>query len=78
MASSVIFQAMLRGSVIITGVRRCADVGTIGEDYEELLKKWVDESPEETPEKLKRLKAMFAEAILPEGYEKQRRWIGNL
>jgi epoxyqueuosine reductase len=78
MESSEIFQAMLRGSGIITGCRRCADVCPIGEDYEELLKKWVDEIPEETPEKLKRLEAMVAEAILPEGYEKQRRWIGNL
>jgi len=42
------------------------------------LKKWVDEIPEETPEKLKRLEAMVAEAALPEAYEKQKRWIGKI
>ncbi len=77
MESSEIFQAMLRGSGIITGCRRCADVCPVGDDYEELLKKWVDEIPEETPEKLKRLEAMITEASLPTSYEKQKRWIGN-
>ena len=78
MESSEIFQAMLRGSGIITGCRRCADVCPVGEDYEELLKKWVDKIPEETPEKLKRLEGMVAEATLPEAYEKQSRWIGEV
>ena len=77
MESSEIFQAMLRGSGIITGCRRCADVCPIGEDYEELLKKWVDKIPEETPEKLKRLEAMVAKVTLPEAYKKQSRWIGE-
>jgi ferredoxin len=78
MESSEIFQAMLRGSGIITGCRRCADVCPVGEDYEALLKKWVDEIPEETTEKLKRLKDMVAEATQPEAYEIQRRWIGEI
>ncbi len=77
MESSEIFQAMLRGSGIITGCRRCADVCPVGNDYEDLLKKWVDEISEETPEKLKRLEAMVAEETLPKNYEKQRRWIGE-
>ena len=77
MESSEIFQAMLRGSGIITGCRRCADVCPVGNDYEDLLKKWVDEISEETPEKLKRLEAMVAEETLPTNYEKQRRWIGE-
>ena len=77
MESSEIFQAMLRGSGIITGCRRCADVCPVGNDYETLLKKWVDKIPEETPEKLKRLKTMVAEATLPEAYAKQHRWIGK-
>jgi epoxyqueuosine reductase len=77
MESSEIFQAMLRGSGIITGCRRCADVCPVGNDYETLLKKWVDKIPEETPEKLKRLKTMVAEATLPEAYAKQHRWIGE-
>ena len=78
MESSEIFQAMLRGSGIITGCRRCADVCPVGGDYEDLLKKWVDEIPEVTPEKLNRLKEMVAAATLPEAYEQQSRWIGNL
>ena len=60
------------------GCRRCADVCPVGEDYDELLKNWVDEIAEETPEKLKRLEAMIAEATLPASYENQRRWIGDL
>ena len=77
MESSEIFQAMLRGSGIITGCRRCADVCPVGDDYENLLKKWVDEIPEETPEKLKRLEAMIAEKTPPDSYEKQHRWMGK-
>jgi len=78
MESSEIFQAMLRGSGIITGCRRCADVCPVGDDYEGLLRTWVDDIPEETPEKRIRLEAMVAEATLPPGYKKQRRWIGDL
>jgi epoxyqueuosine reductase len=77
MESSEIFQAMLRGSGIVTGCRRCADVCPVGNDYEDLLKKWVDEIPEKNPEKLIRLEAM-ANTKLPPGYEKQKRWIGKL
>ena len=78
MESSEIFQAMLRGSGIITGCRRCADVCPVGEDYDDLLKKWVDEIPEESPEKLARLEAMVRKATLPKSFEKQRRWIGGI
>lgn len=77
MESSEIFQAMLRGSGIITGCRRCADVCPVGEDYEDMLKKWVDEISEETPQKLKRLQAMVSAAQIPEGYGSQCRWIGE-
>jgi len=77
MESSEIFQAMLRGSGIITGCRRCADVCPVGEDYEDMLKKWVDEISEETPQKLKRLEAMVSAAQIPEGYGSQCRWIGE-
>ncbi|MBT3791122.1 MAG: hypothetical protein HN725_07340 [Alphaproteobacteria bacterium] len=77
MESSEIFQAMLRGSGVITGCRRCADVCPVGDDYETLLKKWVDDIPEETPEKLERLQVM-TEATLPESYHNQKRWVGDL
>jgi epoxyqueuosine reductase QueG len=75
--SSELFQAMLRGSGIITGCRRCADVCPVGDDYETLLKKWVDAIPEVTPEKQMRLEAMAAETGLPEAYDNQARWIGE-
>jgi epoxyqueuosine reductase len=77
MESSEIFQAMLRGSGVLTGCRRCADVCPVGDDYETLLKKWVDDIPEETPEKIERLQAM-TEAALPESYQNQKRWVGDL
>ncbi len=77
MESSELFQAMLRGSGIITGCRRCADVCPIGEDYENLLKKWVDEIPENTAEKQKRLDTMKKEIALPKAFERQARWIGD-
>ena len=76
MESSELFQAMLRGSGIITGCRRCADVCPVGGDYEELLKKWVDDIAEDTPEKQKRLEGMLVEP-LPDAYHKQKRWIGT-
>jgi len=81
METSELFQAMLRGSGIVTGCRRCADVCPVGEDYEESLKQWVDEIAEETPEKVKRLDAMQIEEAagkLPNSYEHQKRWIGSL
>jgi Fe-S oxidoreductase len=68
---------MLRGSGVLTGCRRCADVCPVGDDYETLLKKWVDDIPEETPEKIERLQAM-TEAALPESYQNQKRWVGDL
>ncbi len=77
MESSEIFQAMLRGSGVLTGCRRCADVCPVGDDYELLLRKWVDEIAEETPEKAARLGEM-AKAQLPESYQDQKRWIGDL
>jgi ferredoxin len=80
MESSEIFQAMLRGTGIISGCRNCADVCPVGEDYERLLKDWVDEIAEATPEKQARLDKMIeAEAAneLPPGFGAQQRWIGN-
>ncbi len=76
--TSEMFQAMMRGAGILTGCRRCADVCPVGEDYEELLKKWLDDVPEETPEKLARLVEMAALAELPQTYRQQQRWIGTV
>lgn len=80
MESSEIFQAMLRGSGIVSGCRNCADVCPVGEDYETLLKPWVDDISEATPEKQARLDAMVkieSDGGMPEEFNSQRRWIGD-
>ncbi|MDP6926376.1 MAG: hypothetical protein QGG84_04730 [Rhodospirillales bacterium] len=80
MESSEIFQAMLRGTGIVSGCRNCADVCPVGEDYEKLLKPWVDEIAEATPEKQTRLDRMTnveSKGEQPSGFVAQHRWIGN-
>lgn len=78
METSEMFQAMMRGAGILTGCRRCADVCPVGEDYETLLKKWLDVIAEETPEKSARLADIAAADQRPPAYRQQERWIGAL
>ncbi|MGE0736300.1 MAG: hypothetical protein AB7G15_06005 [Alphaproteobacteria bacterium] len=76
-----LWQSILRGAGAVTGCRRCQDVCPVGDDYEKLLKDALDEIPEATPEKQKRLAAMVAVeegGDLPENYNSQKRWIGEL
>ncbi len=76
-----LWQSILRGSGVITGCRRCADVCPVGEDYERMLRDAVEEIPEATPEKETRLAHMQSverEGGRSAGYESQTRWIGNL
>jgi epoxyqueuosine reductase QueG len=76
-----LWQSILRGSGVITGCRRCADVCPVGADYEAMLRDALDAIPEHTPEKEQRLEAMrFLEAQGDAGlgYREQRRWIGTL
>ena len=68
----------MRGAGILTGCRRCGDVCPVGEDYETLLKKWVDVIAEETPEKLARLGEIAAADQRPPAFKQQERWIGAL
>ncbi len=72
-----LWQSILRGSGVITGCRRCADVCPVGADYAELLQDAVDDIPERTPEKDARLVTMRAK---PAGgdYARSERWIGKL
>lgn len=75
-----LWQSILRGSGVITGCRRCQDVCPVGQDYA-ALSDVLDNIPETTPEKEKRLERMVeAEraGALPSEYEAQRRWIGDL
>lgn len=75
-----LWQSILRGSGVITGCRRCADVCPVGEDYK-LLADALDAIPEATPAKAERLAAMLAaEAHGDPGatYAKQARWIGRI
>ena len=70
-----LWQSILRGSGVITGCRRCADVCPIGADYEQMLASAHQEIPENTPAKEERLAAMGGKAG---SYEKQQRFIGIL
>ena len=70
-----LWQSILRGSGVITGCRRCADVCPVGGDYEAMLADALGEIPENTPAKEQRLATMTGKS--PE-YEKQRRFIGIL
>lgn len=72
-----LWQSILRGSGVITGCRRCADVCPVGADYESMLADALDEIPENTPEKESRVAIMSRN---PESgaYAAQRQWIGTL
>jgi ferredoxin len=76
-----LWQSILRGSGVITGCRRCADVCPVGADYDAMLKDALDAIPEDTPAKGVRLAEMVrAEACgaTGVGYAAQARWIGAL
>jgi epoxyqueuosine reductase len=72
-----LWQSILRGAGVVTGCRRCADVCPVGADYESMLADALDEIPENTAEKERRLEIMERD---PESgaYSTQQRWIGNL
>jgi epoxyqueuosine reductase len=67
-----LWQSILRGAGVVTGCRRCADVCPVGADYA-MLADALEEIPENTPEKERRLAAM--KAGVPES---QKRFIGFL
>jgi epoxyqueuosine reductase QueG len=73
-ASFNLWQSILRGSGVITGCRRCADVCPVGADYA-MLADAVEVIPENTPEKEKRLAAMEGKN---EAYLRSKRFIGIL
>ena len=70
-----LWQSILRGSGVVTGCRRCADVCPVGADYEAMLADALQEIPENSPDKEKRLAAMQGE---PAEYRQQKRFIGIL
>jgi len=73
--SFYLWQSILRGAGVVTGCRRCADVCPVGEDYAGMLGDALEEIPENTPAKEKRLAAMKGDSP---AYEKQKRFIGFL
>ena len=73
--SFYLWQSILRGAGVVTGCRRCADVCPVGADYAAMLGDALEEIPENTPAKERRLAAMTGAS--PE-YEKQKRFIGFL
>lgn len=74
--SFYLWQSILRGSGVVTGCRRCADVCPIGADYEAMLADALAEIPENNAAKEARLAAMD-ESGEPAGYVAQKRWIGQ-
>jgi ferredoxin len=76
-----LWQSILRGSGVITGCRRCADVCPVGADFEEMLREALEHMPEDNETKRARLAAMVAaeaDGALPADYERERRWFGAL
>lgn len=76
-----LWQSILRGSGVITGCRRCADVCPVGDDYPDMLAGALDAMPEDSEAKKFRLVDMInaeREGQLPQEYDGQKRWIGRL
>ncbi len=71
-----LWQSILRGSGVVTGCRRCADVCPVGADYAAMLADALEQIPENTPEKEARLAGMKEGDS--SGYQKQKRFIGIL
>jgi epoxyqueuosine reductase QueG len=76
-----LWQSILRGSGVITGCRRCADVCPVGADFEAMLRDVVEAMPEDSEAKRARVALMVAEeaqGLFPVEYEQAQRWVGNL
>ena len=73
--SFYLWQSILRGAGVVTGCRRCADVCPVGADYATMLGDALEEIPENTPAKEKRLAGMTGDTA---EYRKQKRFIGIL
>jgi hypothetical protein len=76
-----LWQSILRGSGVITGCRRCADVCLVGEDYAQMLEDGLSTIAEDGQGKRQRLAEMIAAEAggeAGEAYEAARHWIGDL
>lgn len=76
-----LWQSILRGSGVITGCRRCADVCPVGADFEGMLRDVLEQMPEDNELKQQRLAVMAAaenDGQFPAEHEQQLRWIGSL
>jgi epoxyqueuosine reductase QueG len=76
-----LWQGILRGSGVITGCRRCADVCPVGADYPDMLADALDVIAEDSDAKRLRLADMVAseaDGEMPDAYQEQQRWIGTL
>ncbi len=56
-----LWQSILRGSGVITGCRKCADVCPVGADYQAMLSDALDAIPESTPAKEQRAARMVTD-----------------
>ena len=76
-----LWQSILRGAGVITGCRKCADVCPVGADYQAMLSDALDAIPQSSPEKEQRAARMEQDenaGRMPETYDAQQRWIGNV
>jgi epoxyqueuosine reductase len=76
-----LWQSILRGSGVVTGCRRCADVCPVGEDYAPALESALAVIPEDTGDKQLRLVEMLEieqSGGRPPSQVVHERWIGTL
>ncbi|MBM3608224.1 MAG: hypothetical protein FJX29_07200, partial [Alphaproteobacteria bacterium] len=75
-----LWQSILRGSGVVTGCRRCADVCPVGEDFLTMLQDALEHIPEDSEVKRAEL-ARFIEAersgLFPQAHRDAQRWIGQ-
>jgi epoxyqueuosine reductase len=72
-----LWQSILRGSGVVTGCRRCADVCPVGADYPALLRDALEVIPEATPEKEAKRARFAAASDNGPHYAQQARWVGS-
>ena len=76
-----LWQSILRGSGVITGCRRCADVCPVGADFDAMLRDALEHIPEDNEGKrdiLARYLAAEGAGDLPPARRAAERWIGRL
>jgi len=74
-----LWQSILRGSGVVTGCRRCADVCPVGDDFLPMLKDALEHIPEDSEGKRAQLAAFIQAELageMPQSLRDNLRWIG--